>query len=238
MTAHVLATQHVRESAEGKQTSLRILLICGIVSSLYYVVLNIIVAMQWDAYRVASQTVSELSAIGAPTRPLWVVLCLGYTLLLAGFGWGVRAFSADNRLLRTAGALIVANAIIGLEWPPMHLREVLAAGGASLTDTLHIVWTAVTVLLTIAAIGLAATALGKRFRLYSIATVMVMLTFGTLTGMDAPRMQANLPTPWIGVWERIAIAAQILWIAALGTSLLRLRNRAGGTGVAREIAAG
>jgi len=32
------------------------------------------VGMLWEGYRSASQTVSELSAIGAPTRPLWVVL--------------------------------------------------------------------------------------------------------------------------------------------------------------------
>ena len=46
----------------------KILLMCGIVSSLLYVAMNIFVAMQWDAYSSVSQTVSELSAIGAPTR--------------------------------------------------------------------------------------------------------------------------------------------------------------------------
>ena len=44
------------------------LLVSGIVSSLLYVAMNIFVAMQWEGYSSASQTVSELSAIGAPTR--------------------------------------------------------------------------------------------------------------------------------------------------------------------------
>jgi hypothetical protein len=46
------------------------LLVCGILSSLLYVVMNVFVPMQWQGYSSASQTVSELSAIGAPTRPL------------------------------------------------------------------------------------------------------------------------------------------------------------------------
>ena len=46
---------------------------CGILSSLLYVVMNVFVAMEWEGYSSASQTVSELSAIGAPRRSLWVL---------------------------------------------------------------------------------------------------------------------------------------------------------------------
>ncbi len=65
------------------------LLVCGILSSLLYVAMNVFIPMQWEGYSSASQTVSELSAIGAPTRPLWVPLGTVYTLLVAAFGWGV-----------------------------------------------------------------------------------------------------------------------------------------------------
>ena len=51
-----------------------ILLVCGILSSLLYIAMNVFVPMQWDGYSSASQTVSELSAIGAPTRSLWAAL--------------------------------------------------------------------------------------------------------------------------------------------------------------------
>ena len=57
----------------------RISLMCGIASSLLYVAMNVFVAMQWEGYSSASQTVSELSAIGAPTRTLWVTLAIVYT---------------------------------------------------------------------------------------------------------------------------------------------------------------
>ena len=47
-----------------------ILLACGIRSSLLYAAMLVVVPMRWDAYSSASQTVSELSAIAAPTSGL------------------------------------------------------------------------------------------------------------------------------------------------------------------------
>jgi hypothetical protein len=116
---------------------------------------------------------------------------------------------------------MIASGVIGLFWPPMHQREVLAAGGGTLTDTLHIVWTAVNGLLTMIAMGFGAAALGKRWRRYSIASIVALLVSGAITSLDAPRIQANLPTPWVGVWERINVAVMMLWLAALALVLLR-----------------
>lgn len=204
----------------------RISLMCGIVSSLFYVAMNVFVAMQWEGYSSASQTVSELSAIGAPTRTLWMTLAIGYTALVLAFGWGVLQSAGQIRTLRIVGWLILASALLGLAWPPMHQREVLAAGGKTLTDTLHIVWTVVTNVLFMFQIGFAAVALGNRFRFYSIATMAMLVAFGALTGMQAPEMEANLPTPLIGVWERICIGVFMLWIAVLAIVLLRARDGA------------
>lgn len=202
----------------------KILLVCGVLASLLYVAMNIFVAMRWEGYSSASQTVSELSAIGAPTRPLWVPLGIAYTLLVAAFGCGVWESGRRNRPLRVAGALMVANGIIGVAWPPMHLRETLAAGGAALTDTMHIVFAMVTVLLMLLTMGFGAAAFGRRFRLYSIVTMVILAAFGALTSVDAPRISANLPTPLVGVWERINIGVFLLWVVVLATTLLRPRH--------------
>jgi hypothetical protein len=184
--------------------------------------MNVFVPMQWDGYSSASRVVSELSAIGAPTRSLWVVLGIAYGVLVTSFGFGVLASSRGNRPLRVVGGLITAHGALGLApWPPMHLREVLAAGGGTLTDTLHIVWSMVAVLLMMLAIGFGAVAFGKRFRLYSIATLVILVAFGALTGLDGPRIAANLPTPWVGVWERINIGVFLLWVVVLAVALLR-----------------
>src|SRR5262245_25405535 len=125
----------------------RILLACGLVSSLLYIAMNVFIPLRWDSYRSFSQTISELSAIDAPTRPLWVPLGIVYTLLVAAFGAGVWQSAHRNGRLRVLGGLFVASGVIGLGWLPMHQREVLAAGGATLTDTMHIVWSVVTVVL-------------------------------------------------------------------------------------------
>ncbi len=176
-----------------------------------------LVPLRWEAYSSASQTVSELSAIGAPTRALWVPLGFLYTVLIAAFGWGIWASARGNPRLRVVGGLMIACGVLGLFWPPMHLRGT----EFTLTDTLHIVWTMVSGLLTLLAMGFAAAAFGKRFRDYSIASMVLLVGFGALTSVDAPRVQANLPTPWIGVWERIDICVWMLWLLVLAVVLLR-----------------
>jgi hypothetical protein len=204
----------------------KILLVCGIVSSLLYVGMNVFVPMQWKDYSSASQTVSELSAVGAPTRPLWLLPAAFYTLLVTAFGWGVWKSAGRIRALRIVGALIMAYGALGVLWPfaPMHLRPVLAGGGSTLSDTMHIALGGVTVILMLLAIAVGAAALGKRFRVYSNASMVILVVFGALTFLDAPRVGANLPTPWIGLWERINIGVFLLWVAVLAIALLPVRD--------------
>jgi len=203
-----------------------VLLICGIVASVLYFAMNVFIPLQWQGYSFASQVISELSAIDAPTRSLWVPLGVAYGVLMLAFGWGVWVSGRGNRPLRIAGALIFIYSIIGLAWPPMHQREVVAAGGATLTDTLHIVWSIAWVVFMLAAIAFGAFALGKGFRRYSIATLAILVAFGVLTGLDAPKLSTNLPTPLIGVWERIQIGVVIVWEMVLAIALLRMQRAA------------
>src|SRR5512145_1842455 len=120
------------------------LLVCGILASFLYVAMTLFVGMWWEGYSSAAQTISELSAIGAPTRPLWMLLGTVYTVFMVAFGWIVWESAPPNRALRVVGALIMTQGVFAYFWPPMHQRAVLAAGGGTLTDTLHIVWTIVT----------------------------------------------------------------------------------------------
>jgi len=202
-------------------TMQKALLTCGIFSSLWYVGINIYVPMLYEGYNMATLTVSELSAIGAPTRIVWVLLAMLYLLLLISFGWGVKHSAGGNRYLRIAGNLIIAYCILNFYWPPMHQREVIAAGGGTVTDTLHIVWATMTLLFNMLLMGFGAAALGKRFRLYTIATWIVFIIFGVLTFMESPGIEANLPTPHIGLWERINLGAFLLWIIVFAIILLQ-----------------
>ena len=97
----------------------RALLTGGILASVLYVAMTLVVGLLWEGYSVASNVPSELSAIGAPTRTLWILAC------------------------------------------------------------------------------------------------------GAVAGTYASDLQADLPTPWAGAWERISIATFIACIVVLAITLLR-----------------
>jgi Protein of unknown function (DUF998) len=200
----------------------KLLLICGILSSLLYIATVVLAAMRWEGYSSISQTVSELIAINAPTRPLVVPLFVTYALLVYAFGVGVWQSSGRKRALHFVAIGLVGKEVLGLIvtlFFPIHLRGV----EGTLTDTMHAILTLVGVLFMLLALVFGATAFGKRFRLYSIATILTLVVGGVLTGLDAPRLTTNLPTPWMGVWERINIFAYMLWVVVLAMALLRSR---------------
>lgn len=207
----------------------RAFLFCGVWSALLYLLLNIVTPFGYPGYDPVSQTVSELSAVGAPTRGLWVWQALLYTALALAFGWGVWGAAGPNRRLRVTGALLIASAALGVIWPfaPMHQRAVLAAGGGTVSDVLHVTLGALTVGLFVATVGFGAAAAGPRFRWYSIATLVLLFVFGTLTGVNGPRIGRDLPTPWVGVWERIDIGAYLAWVVVLAMILVRRQRPLG-----------
>ncbi|MBN2214413.1 MAG: DUF998 domain-containing protein [Bacteroidales bacterium] len=210
----------------GRTLLIRILLICGILASLLY--FTMMMGIKYQGYNLASQTVSELSAIGAPTRNLWILLGFVYQALMIAFGLGVWISAGRKHMLRIVGGLLLfAYGLLGFVWPfaSMHQREVLAAGGGTFADILHLILGALTVLSGLLIIGLGAAAFEKRFRLYSIATILVLLVFGFLTGLDGPRIQADLATTYVGIWERINITGFLLWIIVLATLLFQSQKK-------------
>ena len=54
----------------------------------------------------------------------------------------------------------------------------------------------------------------------SIATILTLFVCGVWAFLDAPRIAANLPTPWVGVRERINIYGYMLWMLMLAATLL------------------
>jgi len=200
------------------------LLICGILSSLWYVAINIFVPLFYEGYKTLSFTVSELSALGAPTRILWVLLALLYPLLFAAFGWGVLRSSGGSRALRIAGGLIIVYCMMNFYWPPMHRREIIGAGGATLTDTLHITWAIITILFMMLLMGFGAATSGKGFRFFTMSTFVIFIIFGILIGVESPGIRQNLPTPNLGIWERINIGAFMLWVIVFAIALLQKQS--------------
>jgi hypothetical membrane protein len=230
MGTHALAAARVQSEPElstSTEQVQRILLVCGILSSLLYVGTDILVVTIYDGYSYTSQTVSELIAIGAPTRPLVASLMLTYGVLVIAFALGVWRSAGEKRALRLVAIGLIGKEVLGsivTLFFPIHMRGV----EGTLSDTMHGILTLVGSLFYLLAMGFGATAFGKPFRLYSIATILILVVFGVLAGLEIPRIAANLPTPWLGVWERINIFAAMLWIAVLALVLLRMHTNTGG----------
>ena len=88
----------------------KLLFFCGILSSLLYVGTDVLGTMRLEGYSFTSQTVSELSAIDAPSRPLVVPLFLTYSVLVIAFGLGVWGSAGRKRALRVTAGLLAGGA--------------------------------------------------------------------------------------------------------------------------------
>jgi hypothetical protein len=206
----------------------KILLGCGIASSVLYIVADILVSW-WDPnYSYRDQSFSELLAPGSPTRPLvLVVLAIPYGVLVTAFGVGVWASASRRRAGRITGALLVGYALTGAltgVFLSAPTRETLEAGKETWRNTMHLPGTAVSVLCILLAIGFGSTLLGGRFRYFSYVTILAILVFGVWAGTQIGQMGENQPTPWLGIVERGNVYAIMLWLAVLAIGLLRAQK--------------
>jgi hypothetical membrane protein len=204
------------------KTSHKILLICGIIIPLFYISIDTISAFLYQGYIYTDQAISELSAIGAPTAWIWTILNFVYNPLLVAFGIGVLKSADSKRGLRISGILMIIGGILGFGWLffPMNMRGNIGTA----FDVGHLVMSAVTVLTLTLIILFGSGAAGKRFRIYSILTIIVMLGGGGYSGTQAPRVAAQLPTPWMGTIERVSVFLPLIWILVLAVVLLRARR--------------
>jgi hypothetical protein len=211
-------------TAETTRSSARqALLACGIVYALLYVIVNdVIAATVYDGYSRMSQAVSELSATGAPTHALLTAVGPVFSLLLIGFGLGIWRSAHGKRSLRVAGVLVVAHGATSFLWllGPMSQRDVIAAGGGTSADTLHLVLAAATGLFVAAYVATAAVGFGWVVRLYSLVTIATALVFGLLSA-QVDKLEAGAPTPYMGLLERIGIGAWLLWMVVVAMVLWR-----------------
>lgn len=199
----------------------RLLLACGIAAAALYVAMDLMAAfLIYPGYDYTAQQVSELSAIGAPSRDFWMAMGTPYALLLLAFTAGVWRAAAGRLSLRLAAALLLLFAVSGFAWgfvAPMHMRGTQFTG----TDNLHIAFAAVTVVLILGFIAAGAMALRRGFRLYSATTVVAMMAAGGIVSTQIAAIAANQPTPGMGLVERISVYGPMLWIAVFAIMLLR-----------------
>lgn len=198
----------------------RFLLICGILAPALYAGTDILASTLYPGYSFVDQAVSELFAIGAPTSYLVVPLFTAYSLLILAFAFGVWGSAGRIRTLHIVGIILVANAFNGLTlWNffPMHMR----GAEVTFTDTMHLILAATGGIIGALAVGFGGIALGRRFRFYSIGTIVMMFVPTLLTFTFVSQVTANESSPLMGLLERIAFVVYMQWQIVLSIVLLR-----------------
>jgi hypothetical protein len=198
----------------------RTLLSCGLLSSVVYVATDLLASWWYPGYSAADQNYSELLATGAPTRPFMLAVSMVYNLLVAAFGVGVWKTAPLKRLGHAAGVVIIGYAIISMV-TPLWFQMDMRGSPVTPLGSLHPPMTAVMSLFILLSIGFGGFLLGKGFRFYSFATIVILIVFGFLTSTQVSRMEAGQPTSWMGFTERINIYATMLWFALLSIALAR-----------------
>jgi hypothetical protein len=205
----------------------RILLICGIAAAVLFLAMDLAASFWlYPGYDITSQQVSELSAIGAPSRDVWMTLGFPHAALTLAFAFGVWRAAAGRLSLRITGALLMLFTLNSFLWSwvaPMHMRGTEFTA----TDTMHIAFTVSAVVLMVAFMICGAVARGRGFRWFSALTIIAMLAAGGVVGTQIPAIAAGEPTPWMGLVERISVYAPSLWMAVLAVVLMGERRAEG-----------
>lgn len=200
------------------QISLRdVLLSCGILAAAVYIAGDMAAGMLYPDYSFVDQYVSELFAIGAPTSRLVIWMFTLSSVLLTAFALGIWRSAGDSRSLRFMALAILASALIGLvlwNFFPMHMR----GAGRTFTDTMHLVLATNPFVLLSLLFGVAA--FRNWFRVFTLATILVLLVPAVFAFWYAPQIDTGQATPGLGLGERIAQYAYQLWQVTLAGILV------------------
>ena len=206
-----------------------LLVICGIIAPLIYLATDTLAGILYTNYNFIDQAISELLAINALTSDLVVPLFTLYDLLLTAFAFGVWLSARGNRFLRVTALLMIGNAVTGLMlWNifPMHMRD----AEATFTDTMHIILAGLGVIFILLAVVFGSFALGKRFQIYSIITILLFLVPSILIFALSPSVSEYLGKtvdmpPLTGISERTSTYAYMLWQMVLTIVLLKSEKK-------------
>jgi hypothetical protein len=213
--------QTFRHTVERHPALTKVLLGCGIVGPAWWVGMDVVGSLRYPGYSYVDQTISELSAQGAPTKTFMLIFSgIPYLVLMLAFGVGIWVTAGESRAGRITAALVLGEVVWGVAGGlafPMAMR----GHEETLRNQMHGWYGIGMPIFFLLAVAFGSRLFGKRFRYYSYGTVLVLLVFGALTAMQAPKVPANEPTPWIGVEERINAYLPMLWFVVLAFGLLR-----------------
>ena len=196
---------------------LNVLGLAGVVSFVSYAVAVIFSPLAYPGYDWLSQAVSDLSAASSPSLSLWNSLTAFYnvceTLCVTVVCLGIRG--KKNKLLRVGVYIFaVMEWVSAVGYRAFPLSESGYAG--AFQDVMHMIVTAVVVLLSIVSLTIIviAGAKDKNCRSYGICALIALLMM--LVGALGMKI---VPAAYFGVVERFSVFAATGFNAALGLHL-------------------
>jgi hypothetical protein len=198
----------------------RPLLACGIAAPLLSLATDLLAISRADGYRPMRQSISELTAVGARTRPLVNALDVTRDVLLAAFATGVTATAGESRALAATGGLVAANAAVDAFATAALPRDYASATWAP-RNTANTVVMAAGLGCFVAAMGTGAVAIRGPFRAFSAG---IPFAYGLLTALSLLLRSGDEPPSSTGAQERTMAYTYQLWVAVLASLLLRRRS--------------
>ena len=209
------ADRPVRHYPAEASLRTKLLLLCGVASSVVYAATDILASARWEGYDWTARMVSDLLAVSAPTRSFIVAPMLAYNALILAFGIGVW-LSRHNRAQGVTAILLIVYAIASVLGLLVFPLDYSASGSGA---AMHMVATFTLIILMFAFIVSAAIGGGRAFRIYSVLTVLIIIGGAVLAGMQVPRIEAGLATPGLGLFERLNIYAMLMWVVVFAFTL-------------------
>lgn len=206
----------------GKIVEHRILLLSGFMSSLIYLLTDIISGNMYSGYSFNEQAVSELFAIGSPVAPLVVVLFSISSIFVILFAISVFMTCRNRKLFCLLTIMLLGNAIDSLilwNFFPMHMRNV----PPTFTDTMHTILAINPFILISIIIGVFM--YKGWFRYYSLLTILILFIPAFVSFSYIPLLLSHQPTPWMGFTERVSQYGHLTWLAVLSIVLFKKYKR-------------
>ena len=190
-----------------------VILISAVLGAFLFIGTDLTVGRLTEGYSLVLQSISQLSAEGAPMRSIVVPLVIASNVCVVTVGVGVWVLAGQNTALRITGGLLVGNGLFSSVAVFFPTRLGVTPGRSSLTVILG----AAAVICLVLAMVSGAAGLQNWFRFLSIA-ILVIFAGLTIVGF----MQT---TPHVGLQERTLSYVFLLWVVTLGIALFSSGGR-------------
>jgi hypothetical protein len=190
------------------------LLFLGVIAPILFIATDLLAGAFFGNYNFVNQSISELSAVGAPTRAFVVSLNFVYNVFLIIFSLSVWGSSVHSRSLSVLIGSLIGNALFAVlgSFFPINPGKNMSAP----SNTMNVAIMGISFILLLLAILFGAIAYKNWFRLYSLGTLFAFLVL-TVFGLSQS-------TPHVGAQERTISYGCLLWVAVLAVVNIRARD--------------